>query len=48
MKGFTRINQARNNLSLYVDIEKIKSLFEMDNLDFSIKYYALKVITKDV
>ena len=48
MKGFTRINQARKNLSLYVDREKIKSLFEMDNLDFSIKYYALKVITKDV
>lgn len=47
IKGFTRNNKARENLSLYVDREHIKSLFEIENLDFSIKYYLLKVITND-
>lgn len=46
VKGFTRINQARKNLSLYCDKDVLKKLFEMDNLDFSIKYYALKVVTE--
>lgn len=47
VKGFTRINQARKNLALYADKDQLKSLFEMENLDFSIKYYLLKVITNN-
>lgn len=46
-KGFTRINQARKNLTLYADKNLLLSLFETENLDFSIKYYALKVVTEE-
>lgn len=46
-RGFTRINRARQNLKLYADKEQLKKMFEEDNLDFSIKYYLLKVITNE-
>lgn len=46
-KGFTRINQARKNLNLHANCNQLKKLFEEDNLDFSIKYYVLKVVTED-
>lgn len=47
VRGFTRINHARHNLENYADKEKLKTLFEEDNLDFSIKYYLLKLITNE-
>lgn len=46
-KGFTRMNRARQNLKLYADINLLKSLFESDNLDISIKYYILKIINNE-
>ena len=48
VKGFTRVNSARKNLTLYADRDHLKSLFDFENLDFSIKFYLLKVITKDM
>lgn len=46
-RGFTRINHVRQNIDLYCDKEQLKSLFDKDQLDFSIKYYILKVVTND-
>lgn len=46
-RGFTRINHARQNVDLYCDKEQLKTLFDKEQLDFSIKYYILKVITTD-
>ena len=47
VRGFTRINKARQNLKLYSDVQIIKNLFDKQNLDLSIKLYILKVISKD-
>lgn len=47
VKGFTRINQARKNLELYANRNDLLKLFEKDNLDLSIKYYILRIITEE-